>query len=362
MAEETFEEKTEKPTPKKREEARRKGEVGKSRELPSVSVLLAATITMAVMGSYLYSFMQTIIQGTWSLIPSRDLNMSDCIFLCQKMITQFILLIGPIFLAVFVTAILSNIMQVGFILAGEQIRPKLSKIDPIKGFGRLFSKNASMELLKSFLKLAIVGGIAYLSIRDEMKNLSFLVEMEVGPIMAYILSTSFKLFIKCAMAMIFLVILDYAFQKWDFEKRMRMSKKEIKEEFKKTEGDPQVKARIRGIQMQMARRRMMQAVPKADVVITNPTHLAVALRYDNSEMNAPKVIAKGAGEVAKRIKEIAATYHIPIVENKELAQALNAMVDIGQEIPRTLYQAVAEILAYIYKLKRKGASLGGQRP
>lgn len=357
MAEESFEDKTEKATPRKREEARKKGEVAKSRELPSVAVLLAGLITLTLFGSFMYSHIQIIMKGAFSLPILNDLSISDFMIFAQRMITLFIITISPLLAAVFITAILSNIMQVGFMLSAESIKPKLSKLDPIKGLGRLFSKQSFMELFKSLLKLAIVGGIAYLTIKSEMKNLSLLGDMELNSIIAYILLTIFKLFIRCTLAMIFLVVIDYAFQKWDFEKKLKMSKKEVKDEFKRTEGDPLIKSRIRSIQMEMARKRMMQAVPEADVVITNPTYLALALKYDNSVMNAPKLLAKGSGEIAKRIKELAEKHDIPIVENKELARSLYSLVEIGQEIPPALYQAVAGVLAYVYKLKGNVSSL-----
>jgi len=351
MAEESFEEKTERATPRKREEARKKGEVAKSRELPSVAVLLSGLITLTLFGSYIYSHIQVIMIETFSLLTLNDLSVPDFLVFGQKMINLFILTISPLLVAVFITAILSNIIQVGFILSGESIKPKLSKLDPIKGLGRLFSKQSFMELFKSLLKLAIVGGIAYLTIKAEMKNIPLLGDMELNSIISYILLTIFKIFVRCTMAMIFLVVIDYAFQKWDYEKRMKMTKKEIKDEFKRAEGDPLVKSRIRSIQMEMARKRMMHEVPRADVVITNPTDLAVALKYDSSVMEAPKLLAKGSARIAKRIKELAEKHDIPIVENKELAQSLYSLVEIGQKIPPILYQAVAEVLAYIYKLK-----------
>ena len=351
MAEESFGEKTEQPTPRKRKEVREKGEVAKSRELPSVAVILSALIVLTFFGPYIYSHIQIIMKGAFSLPMLNDLNIPDFMEFAQKMITQFILAISPVLAAIFITAIMSNIMQVGFILSGESVKPKLSKLDPIKGFGRLFSKQALMELFKALLKLTIVGGVAYLTIKGEIKNIPFIGDMELSSIIVYILITFFKISIKCTLAMVFLVIIDYAFQKWEFENRIKMTKQEVKDEFKRTEGDPLIKSRIKSIQMETARKRMMQAVPQADVVITNPTHLAVALKYDSSAMSAPKLLAKGSGRVAERIKYLAEKHNIPIVENKELAQNLHLLVQIGQEIPPILYQAVAEVLAYIYKMK-----------
>jgi flagellar biosynthetic protein FlhB len=353
MAEESFEEKTEQPTPRRRQKLKEKGDVAKSRELPAVAVLLSALIALNLFGSYMYSKIQLVMKETLALPITNELNIANFITLSQKMTTHFILAISPLLAAVFITAIASNVMQIGFVLSGETVMPKLSKLDPFKGFGRLFSKQAFMELFKSLLKLAIVGAVAYYSIKDEMTNVSMLGQMQLQSIWAYIFDTLFKIFMRCTLAMLFLVVIDYAFQRWEFEKRIMMGKQEIKDEYKRTEGDPLIKSRIKSIQMHMARKRMMQAVPEADVVITNPTRLAVALKYDTAAMNAPKVLAKGAGKIAEKIRDLATQNNIPVVEQKELAQSLYKLVEIGQEIPPTLYQAVAEVLAYVYKLKGK---------
>ena len=356
MAEESFEEKTEQPTPKKRQELKDKGEVAKSKELPSVAVLLAALITLSLFGSFMYNHIQMIMKGAFSLPAIHNFNIPEFLKFAQNIIGRFIILLCPLFAAIFITAILSNIMQVGFILSGESITPKLSKIDPIKGFGRLFSKQAFMEFSKSLLKLIIVSGVAFLTVKGEMKNFALLGDMELNLILVYIFKIFFKIFIRCSLAMIILVIIDYAFQRWEFENRIKMTKQEVKDEFKKSEGDPLIKSRIKSIQMEMARKRMMQDVPDADVVITNPIHLAVALKYDSSTMSAPKLIAKGSRKIAEKIKDVASEHGIPILENKELARNLYSLAEVGQEIPPALYQTVAEILAYIYRLKSNYAS------
>lgn len=359
MPDESFEDKTEKATPRKREDFRKKGEVAKSKELPSVAVLLAGMITLLFFASYMNSHIQIIIKENFAIIPLKDISLQDFMVFAQKMVNLFFLTICPLFAAIFLTAILSNVMQVGFMLSAETIKPKLSKINPIKGFQRLLSKQAFMELFKTLLKLATVGGVAYLMVKGEMKDVYNLWEMEISSIVSYTLIMIFKISMACTLAMILLVIIDYSFQKWDFEKRLRMSKKELKDELKRMEGDPLVKSRIKSIQMQMARKRMMQEVPEADVVITNPIRLAVAIKYDPSVMAAPKIIAKGARKIAKRIRELAKKHNIPIVENKELAQNLYAMVEIGEEVPPNLYQTVAEVLAYIYKLKGNARAFAG---
>ncbi len=356
MPDESFEEKTEKATPKKKEDSRKKGEVAKSKELPSVAVLLAGMVTLTIFASYMSSHIEIIFQENFALIPLKELSLHDFMIFSRKMITLFLLTISPLFAVIFITALLSNILQVGFMITPEAIKPKLSKINPIKGFGRLVSKQALMELFKTLLKLTTVGVVAYLMVKGEMNDVYRLWEMEINSIIAYTLITIFKISMGCTLAMILLVVIDYSFQKWDFEKRLRMSKKELKDEMKRTEGDPLIKSRIKSIQMQMARKRMMQDVPEADVVITNPTHLAVAVKYDPSSHSAPKILAKGAMKIAERIKAMAAKHNIPIVENKELAQSLYALVDIGGEVPPNLYQAVAEVLAYIYKLKGNAQS------
>jgi flagellar biosynthetic protein FlhB len=355
MAEESYEEKSEKPTPKKREEAREKGQVAKSREITSVAVLLTGLFTLGIFGAFIYSGVREIMRETLSNPLLKEPEIGDFAVFFRNTIFSFIVIIAPLLAAVFLAAVLSNIMQIGVLFSGELIKPKLSKLNPVKGMARLFSLDSFMELVKSLLKLAVTGGTAYFCITREMAGLSLLGDLELGSIFSYMLSTFYGIFLKCSLAMAVLAVLDYAFQRWEFEKKIRMTKQEIKEEFKKSEGDPLIKSRIRSIQMEMARRRMMQAVPKADVIITNPTHLAVALRYDAGKMNAPQVTAKGAGLIAAKIRETAAKHRIPVVENKELARGLYKTVRIGQEIPAALYRAAAEVLAYVYKLK-------GRRP
>lgn len=355
MAEQNSDDKTEKATPKKQEETRKKGEVAKSREIPSVAVLLAGLATFTIFGSYISDSVLLIMKTGFSNITIQDFTVVDFVQFAQRIVRQFLLTLAPLLVAIFLAAVFSNVLQVGFLLSGEPIKPKFSKLNPMKGFGRMFSKQSLMEAVKSILKLTIVSVIAYAAIKEEMKNALVLGDMPIISIISYTSYVTFKIFLKCTLAMVVLAIIDYAFQKWEFENKNKMSKQEIKDENKRTDGDPQIKARIRSIQMEMARKRMMQDVPDADVVITNPTHLAVALKYD-STMAVPKLLAKGAGKIAERIKALAKDHDIPVVENKELARNLYQWVEIGQEIPPTLFQAVAEILAYIYKLKGRYAN------
>jgi len=351
VADESFEERTERPTPHKREEVRQKGEVAKTRELPATAVLLSGALALAAMGSFTYQEVSRITTRILSFSIIRGEGAGDLMLLLEDCVIALLLALSPVLVVVFVTAVLSNVAQVGFVLSLEALKPKFSKVNPLKGLERLFSKQSLMELFKSLLKLLIIGIVAYGSVEGEMGGLADLGDMEPASVALHSLSSLFTIVLKCGLAMMVLVALDYAFQRWEFEKRIRMTRQEIKEELKKSEGDPLIKARVKSIQREMARRRMMQSVAKADVVITNPTHLAVALSYQGPKMNAPQLVAKGAEKVAEKIREVAKKHGVPIVENKKLAQSLYTMVDLGQEIPGTLYQAVAEILAYVYRLK-----------
>ena len=273
--------------------------------------------------------------------------------LLLERVFQVSILLGPLLLIVFLAGFVANILQVGFLFSSEAITPKFSKIDPIQGFKRLFSLRSLVEFLKVILKMAIVGIVAYLTIKDEITMTLPLVELNVYDILSFLGKVSFKILYITCWVLVILAILDYLYQKWEHERSLKMSLQEIKEENKQTEGDPLIKGRIKRLQREIARKRMMSAVPKADVIITNPTHLAVAIRYQPETMNAPCVIAKGAGFIAERIKEIARKSGVPIIENKAVAQVLYKMVPVEQAIPINLYKAIAEILAYVYSLKQK---------
>ncbi len=275
---------------------------------------------------------------------------------------QFAVILLPLFLTLMVVAVVSNYMQVGSLLSFEAITPRFSKLNPMEGLKRLFSAQAMMEFAKSIFKLTVVGWIAWNTVSGELNSLLPLIDKSPGIILNYVGLVSFTLFWKVCLVMILLAILDFMFQKWEFEKNLKMTKQEVKEEHKQTEGDPHVKSRIRAIQREMAQKRMMAEVPEADVVITNPTHLAVALSYEAGRMEAPRVVAKGSGHVAQRIKEIARENGIPVIEDRPLARSLYTLVEVGGSIPENLYRAVAQVLAHVYGLKKKGrAAAGGGR-
>lgn len=264
---------------------------------------------------------------------------------------EVLLLIAPVLLGALLVALIVNYMQVGFLLVGEGLKPKLEKLDPIKGFKNIFSLRSLVEFAKSILKMSIIGYLVYSTIKGYQSDIASLSHFSLDAILHFAASITLSLGIKIAVALMILAIFDYMYQKYDHEKKIRMSKQDIKDEYKKMEGDPLIKGKIRERQRRMAMQRMMQEVPNADVIITNPTHFAVALKYEGSEMEAPQIIAKGQDYVALRIKEIAKENGVITMENKPLARALFQRAEIGDAIPADLFQAVAEVLAYVYKLK-----------
>jgi len=358
MAEESFQEKTEQPTPKKIADARKKGTVAQSREIPSAIILLTSLGFFFFSGSWMFSSLSEFMGGILRNIGSfRIHDITTASTLSITILKNVLSIILPFMLAVVIAGIVANIVQIGFLFSPEAFSPKLSKFNPISGIKKLFSLKSFVELVKSLIKITFVGGIAYLTIKSELKTIPTLMQMDIKDIISFIGITSFKICLYVAMALIILAVLDYAYQKYEHTKSLKMTKQEVKDENKQTEGDPRVKARIRSIQIEMSRRRMMESVPEADVVITNPTQLAIALKFDSENMVAPKIVAKGAGKIAERIREIAGENQVPIVENKFLARTLFKIAEIGDYIPAELYQAVAEVLAYVYRLKgmRTGA-------
>jgi len=351
MPEDSGQERTEKATAKKREEAREKGQVALSKEVPSALIILAALMALAVSGSWSAERIARSMQHFWANSGQMALVPSHLQHLLVKVLIDFLLVVFPVFLAVLVAAIVGHVLQVGFMVSSEALTPKFSKLNPLTGIKRLFSIRSFAEVLKAMFKIGCLGTVGWLVLKSESESFPVLVQMELIDIAGYLWHVTLKIGFFSLLVMMVLAGMDYGFQRWQYEKDLRMTKQEIKEEMKQTEGDPKIKSRIRSIQMELARKRMMAAVPGATVVITNPTHLAVALQYQ-SGMTAPKVVAKGAGFVALRIREIAAEHHVPIIENKPVAQALYKAVPLGQSIPVDLYQAVAEILAFVYRMKR----------
>lgn len=355
MPEENFQDKTEPATAKKKQEARKKGRVAKSKELGSIAILSAGVIYLFFCGKDMTIGLGNNIQQTFLIIPQLKSSDYNLMVLLVQAAKNYLRIILPIMLIMSIIAILSNYLQTGLIWSVETLTPKMSKINPIEGAKKMFSMRSLVELAKSIAKILIVGWAAFSVLKDNVSHLIPLVYQGKAQIISMLANISLQVATRCCYVIAILAILDFLYQKWDFEKNMNMTKQEVKDEFKQTEGDPMIKSRIRSIQREMARKRMMQEVPKADVVITNPIHLAIALRYDLESMTAPMIVAKGANKVAFRIKTLATENHIPVVENRTLAQNLYKL-DIGKEIPPHFYQAVAEILAYVYSLKKKESS------
>jgi flagellar biosynthesis protein FlhB len=356
MAEEPGgQEKTEEPTGRRLEDARKKGDVAKSMEVPSAAVLLVGLLTLYLLGGFMLQNCLELLRHYLSNLHSIQIIPGNMLVLTIETMKHVAILTGPVLLVLLITALAANYAQIGFLYTTEKIEPQLEKIDPIKGFGRIFSLQTLANTIKSVAKLGIVSYVSYKEIMRNLNGIMPLMDQEPYNILIFYARVSFWIFLKAALIIAILAAIDYAFQRWQFMNKMKMTKQEVKEEAKMTEGDPYIKGRIRSIQMQMARKRMMAEVPKADVIITNPTHLAIALVYDPTIMSAPTVLAKGAGVIAQRIKEIAQEYNIPVIEDKPLAQSLYKLVEINEQIPENLFQTVAEILAYVYQLKKKSA-------
>lgn len=353
MADDSFGEKTEPATGKRRNEARKKGQVVKSREIPSVAVILVAVSVLYIMSAHFMQQFSSIMVRSFQKMGSLTLNLDNAVALHGEILWGVFQLLAPLMLAVLAVAILSNYVQIGPLFSTEAIQPQFGRINPLSGFSRLFSKASLVELPKALGKFLIIGWVAYSTIQQELTAICSLTDQEVGGIFHYVGLVSSRIFFKTMLVMAALAILDYFFQRWNYEKSLKMTKKEVEEEYKQAEGDPQVKSRIRSIQRDLARKRMMSEVPKADVVITNPTHIAVALLYQREKMIAPQVVAKGAGWIAEKIKETARNHGVPIVENKALAQVLYKTMELGQGIPSSLYQMVADLLAHVYRMKNR---------
>jgi len=351
MAEKRNQDKTEPATPKKKEDARKKGQVAVSREIPSVFILAMTMGVFFFLGGQMFSNLSGLMRDALQHSMTLDLQELSVIRMLSTILRKLFWILFPLMTAILLAGISANLSQFGFLFTGKTLVPRLSKLNPISGMKRLFSLRSRVELTKALLKILIIGLVAYVTLRHHFASLTDLMQMEVLDILGFTGRVSLEICLYTCLALIILAALDYAFQRWQYENDLKMTKQEVKEEWKQREGDPIVKARIKRVQMEMAQRRMMAKVPTADVVVTNPTRLAVALKFDTKKMDAPQVVAKGAGYVAARIREIAESSGIPILEQKPLAQALFKSVELGETIPMTLYRAVAEVLAYVYRLK-----------
>ena len=348
-----FSEKTEKPTPKKRRDAREEGQILQSKEINTVVILFSCFIGLKVFGGFMSEQLKKFMVDIFSEINNTDvfLNYNNLMINFLKILTVFIVVSAPILVVAFLSSLIINYFQVGFLFTNKTLKIKLNRLNPIEGFKKIFSKRALMELVKSILKLGLVGYVTINYGKNQITRIVKLSSME--PIESFInFSNLLYGFIVRILSVLFvLAIMDYIFQWRQHEKNLMMSKQEIKEEYKQTEGDPFIKGKIKERQRRMAMSRMMQDIPKADVIITNPTHYAVAIKYDKDKFLAPYILGKGVDLIAENIKKIAKENMIPIVENKPLARAIYDSIDIGDIITEDLYEAVAEVLAYVYSLK-----------
>jgi len=346
-------EKTEPATPRRREEVRKKGQVAKSIDLNSALVLFASILSLYFLAPRLMKLLTDFTRAYLEDAAALEVDVHSMQALMLRaglQVTDFFL---PFMVVVFAVAVLTNVVQVGFKMSGYPLIPRIEKLSPAAGFRRMFSGRALVELLKAVFKIVIVGVIAFVTIRGHFERLVALANVDVWGAWAFFGKLTFTLGLRIAIAFMVLGLLDYAFQRYQFEQDIKMTKEEVRQEIKDFEGDPQIRARIRRVRRQMAMNRMMAEVPRAHVVITNPTTLAIALRYEMEKMRAPVVVAKGARLMADRIREKAIASNVPVVENAPLAQTLFKSVEIGAPIPETLYQAVAEVLAYVYQIDRR---------
>jgi len=347
-------EKTEKATPKKRLDSRKKGQVLKSPDVTSAIVLLAVFLFLFFTAGFMRERIFTFFYQTFNryiLIDTISVDMIMQIY--SDVLLEAGILVLPIMLISVIAGIAGNVFQFGPLFTTEPLKLDLKKLDPIKGFKRIFSVKAIIELIKSVLKISLIGSVTFVILwmnLEEVLSLSFKSPWDTLSTIAFLTAL---MGIASSIVLLFISVLDYFYQRYDYEKNLKMSKQDIKDEYKNSEGDPIVKSRIKQRQREMAMRRMMQEVPKADVVITNPTHYAIALKYEDGEMDAPVVIAKGADFIAQKIKLIAKENEIVMVENRDLARGMYGQVEIGDRIPDEFFRAVAEILAYVYRVKRK---------
>lgn len=346
-------EKTEKATPKKRQDSRKKGQTAKSQDVNTAIGLFLIFLFLTFAGSYMGSGVFKIFRHSFQEYMLLEPTETNIQMVLVDILTEIALILAPIMAIALVAGLVANYLQVGFLFTTEPMKPKLEKLDPIKGLKRIFSLRAIVELLKSVLKISFVGSIAFLVLWlsiDEVLYLSFKSVPNALQTVGHLVT---KVGIAASLALLFLSIFDFLYQRYDFEKNIRMSKQDIKDEYKNSEGDPLIKSKIKQRQREMAMRRMMQEVPQADVVITNPTHYAIALKYDEEKSDAPIVIAKGVDFLAQKIKLIANEHEIVMVENRPLARAIYDQTEIGEAIPEEFFKAVAEILAYVYRIKNK---------
>ncbi|BCB26698.1 flagellar biosynthesis protein FlhB [Sulfurimicrobium lacus] len=361
MAEDSDLERTEPASQRRIEQAREKGQVARSRELTTVAILLAAGGGMMYMGGGMMEHMRALMKNALTLERASafdPVHMSHHLYQYSlDILMTFLPLLGLMLLA----TVASSVLVSGWLFSVDALAPDFSRLDPLKGVTRIISWSGMVEMLKAVFKAGLIGGVAFWVVYQDVDGVIALVSEPLETGLTHLASMVGFTFMAVSASMLLIVAIDVPYQLWNHSRQLKMTKEEVRQEGKETEGDPHVKARIRALQREAARRRMMSEVPKADVIVTNPTHYAVALRYQENKMRAPQVIAKGAALIALRIRQLGEENHVPILEAPPLARALFRHAELGQEIPAKLYTAVAEVLAYVYQLRRY-RTYGGEQP
>ncbi len=361
MAEESDLEKTEQPSARRIEQAREEGQVPQSRELSTFLVLITGVSGFLLLGEWIATRILSVLRQGFMFERAAVFDPAIMLQGFGAMFTQTMLTFVPFFALLMVAAVAAPIMLGGFVFSPKALGLKLERMNPIKGFGRMFSLHGLVEMIKSILKALVVGTMGVFAIWREREHVFSFMSQSLQDAFPDFIQTLLIAALLIILGLALIAIIDVPFQLWQYRKKLRMTKDEVKRENKEQEGDPHVKARVRSLQMEMARRRMMTEVPKADVVVTNPTHFSVALKYDPAKMSAPVVVAKGRGEIALKIREIAKEHNVPMLEAPPLARALFAHCELEQPVPGALYTAVAEVMAYIYQLNH-WLEKGGAQP
>ena len=363
MAEnEDGQEKTEQPTAKRQRDAREKGQIPRSRELNTTAAMLVAAAGLMLFGGWMGEGLTGLFDWSFTVSRERIFDPGTPVRMLHQALGQGLLVVAPFALLMVLVAIAAPLLLGGWSFSGKALMPKFDKLDPIKGMKRIFGVRGLMELVKSLLKVMLVGVVASLVLWSYRDDLRVIADAPLESGIAQAVSLFFWLFFALAASLILVAAIDVPFQLFEHNKQLKMTKQEIKDEFKETEGKPEVKGRIRQMQRELSQGRMMESVPTADVIVTNPTHFAVALKYDQLNMDAPRLVAKGTDLVASRIRELARENNIPVFEAPPLARALYYTTEVDKEIPAGLYLAVAQVLAYIYQLRTPDPDNRPQRP
>ncbi len=345
------EEKTEAATPKRKRESLEKGQVAKSQDVNSALILLSGVLLMLFLGGSMIIQMKDTMGMVCKNLFYEDFDADTFVSLLMDISIKNLKGVLPVMGGFVVVGLLASYSQVGIIFSRKALIPDFKRLNPVTGVKRLLSKRSLVKTAMALTKLSIMGGIAYVSIRKDLEPLMELVSMRTESIFSAASGLIFGITLKITIILLILALLDFMFQRWQHSKDLMMTKNEVKQEAKQTEGDPLIKSRIKTVQREMSKKRMMQAIPEADVVVTNPTHYSVAIKYDAATMDAPKVIGKGVDLIALKIRELAKEHDIPIVEDRILARVLYTTIEVDQEVPQQLYQAVAKVLSYVYQLR-----------